>query len=97
MSRSGSIEFTRIKAAIWAGYKPRYFCEKLDPSWQARMIAAYIFDNQLQAVLQQSGEKKNRERATNQGQGQGQGQVQQNRAKPNPAAPRRTDSFGELG
>jgi hypothetical protein len=57
------------------------------------MIAAYIFDNQLQAVLQQAGEKKNRESQTQQ-QGRERG-----RGKPNPAAPRRTDndSFGELG
>jgi hypothetical protein len=98
LSPSGSIEFTRIKASIWAGYKPNYFCDRLDPEWQARVIAAYIFDSQLQAVLQQSSEKKNRDRASsnsNQGQERGRGSGGAN--KPNPAAPRRTDSFGEFG
>jgi hypothetical protein len=34
----------------------------LDPEWQAEIIAAYIIDNQVEAVLAQDSERKRRDR-----------------------------------
>jgi hypothetical protein len=36
----------------------RNFCEKLDPGWQAEIIAAYLIDNQIEAVLAQDSAPK---------------------------------------
>jgi hypothetical protein len=38
------------------------FCEELDPEWQAEIMAAYIMDGQVEAVLAQDSERKRRDR-----------------------------------
>ncbi len=77
-SPSGSLEHTRVKAAIWAGVDVIKFCEETDPEWQAKLMAHYIFDQQLTAVLQQDSEQKARRRNNRHtGNSQGRGQEQE--------------------
>lgn len=59
-SPSGSIEHTRFMAAKWSGVDVVRFYEEVDPWWQAKIIAHYILDSQMQAVLQQDHERKQR-------------------------------------
>lgn len=74
---------------------PIRFCERLDPEWQAELIAAYLLDMQIEAVLATDNAKKQ----SDQSQGQGQGNQGRNRerGKPNPAQPRRTDRIRDGG
>lgn len=58
------------------------FCEELDPEWQAEIMAAYIIDGQVEAVLAQDSERKRRDR-----------DQAVNRPVTSGAAPRRTDNL----
>lgn len=69
---------------------PIRFCERLDPEWQAELIAAYLLDMQIEAVLATDNAKKQSD------QGQSQGRNRE-KGKPNPAQPRRTDRIRDGG
>lgn len=49
-------------AAKWSGVDIVRFYEELDPWWQAKIIAHYIYDAQIQAVIAQDQERKQRRR-----------------------------------
>lgn len=67
MPRSGltySATLELILAAVWAGYAPDTFTETLDLDWQARIVAAYRVQNQMEGIVGQERIKKlERERA----------------------------------